>query len=118
MKKTIYHIAQLLDKNNIPVLYGARNKDGTSSLDNKEKCHALVVGTYNSSTFIIDSGASRHMFSTIELFSSMDSNSGPAVRMGDDSMIQTKGVGRINLYHGYFNDVLYVPHLEENLLLV
>ena len=48
----------------------------------------------------------------------MHSNSGPTVRMGDDSKIQTKGVGRIDLEHGYFNDVLYVLDLIENLLLV
>ena len=48
----------------------------------------------------------------------MHSNSGPTVRMGDDSEIQTKGVGRIDLEHGFFNDVLYVPDLEANLLSV
>ena len=80
-------MAQLLDKNNFLVPDGARKKYVTSSLDNKEKCHALVVGTYNSSILIIDSGDSRHMVSTRELFSSMHSNAGPTVRMGDDSEI-------------------------------
>ena len=46
----------------------------------------------------------------------MHSNSGPTVRMGDDSKIQTKGVGRIDLEHGYFSDVLYAPYLVANLL--
>ena len=109
-------MAQLLEKNNIPVLDGARKKDGKSSSYNKEKCHALVVGTSNSSYFIIDLGASRHMVATRELFSSMHLNVGLAVRMGDDSEIQTKGIGRIDLEHGYFSDVLYVPELAENLL--
>ena len=36
--------------------------------------------------------------------------------MGDDSEIQTKGVGRIDLEHGYFSDVLYVPYSVANLL--
>ena len=36
--------------------------------------------------------------------------------MGDDSEIQTKGIGRIDSEHGYFTDVLYVQDLEENLL--
>ena len=75
---------QLLEKNNIHVPDNARKKDGTSSPDNKEKCHAFVAGTYNSLSFIIDSGDSRHMVSTKELFSSMHSNVGPTVRMGDD----------------------------------
>ena len=58
------------------------------------------------------------MVSIIELFSSMHSNSGPTVRMGDDSEIQTKGIGRIDLEHGYFSDVLYVLDLALKLLSV
>ena len=85
MKNTIDMMAQLLEKNYIPIPDGARKKDGRSGSDNKEKCHALVAGSSDPSTFIIDSGASRHMTSIIELFTSMHSNSGPAVRMGDDS---------------------------------
>ena len=54
------------------------------------------------------------MVSKRELFSSMESNNGPIVRMGDDSEIQTKGIGRIDLEHGYFSDVLYVPDLAAN----
>ena len=78
----------------------------------------MVEGTSNSSTLIIDLGVSRHMVSITELFSSMHFNIVPTVRMGDDSEIQTKGIGRIDLEHGYFSDVLYVPDLAENLLSV
>ena len=77
MKKTIDQMEQILEKNSIPVLDGTRKKYGTSSSDNTKKCHALVEGTSNSSTFIIDSGESRHMVSTRELFPSMHLNSGP-----------------------------------------
>ena len=52
-----------------------------------------------------------------ELFSSMSLNVGPIVRMGDDSELQTKGIGRIDLEHGYFSDALYVLDLEANLIL-
>ena len=38
--------------------------------------------------------------------------------MGDDSEIQTKKVDRIDLEHGDSNDVIYVPDLVANLLLV
>ena len=58
------------------------------------------------------------MVSTRELFSSIHSNAHPTVRMGDDSEIQTKGIGRIDLEHGFFSDVLYVPDLVANLFLV
>ena len=36
--------------------------------------------------------------------------------MGDDSEIQTKGIGRIDLEHGYFSDVLYVLEVEKKFL--
>ena len=36
--------------------------------------------------------------------------------MGDDSRLQTKGIGMIDLEHGFFNEVLYVPDLVENFL--
>ena len=73
-------MAHLLEKNNIPVPNIARKKDGSSnSNDNKEKCHALVAGTSNSSSFITDLGDSRNMVAKIDLFSSMDSNTGPIV---------------------------------------
>ena len=86
MKKTIDTMAQLLEKNNIPYPDSARKRDGnSSSSEGKEKCHALVAGTYNSSSFITNSGASRHMVSRREFFSSMSLNVGPIVRMGDDS---------------------------------
>ena len=83
-------MVQLLEKNNILVPDNARKKDGnSSSSEGKEKRHALVVGNSNSSSFIIDLGASRHMVSKREFFSSMSSNADLAVRMGDDSELQT-----------------------------
>ena len=36
--------------------------------------------------------------------------------MGDDSEIPVKGIGKIDLDNGYFNNVLYVPDLAANLL--
>ena len=38
--------------------------------------------------------------------------------MGDDSEIPTKGIGRINLDNGYFNNVLFVPDIAANILFV
>ena len=36
--------------------------------------------------------------------------------MCDDSEIQVKGIGRIDIDDGYFNNVLFVPDLEVNIL--
>ena len=38
--------------------------------------------------------------------------------MGDDSQIISKGKGTVKLEHGSFFDVLYVPSLASNLLIV
>ena len=72
-------MAQLLEKNNIPVPKGARKKDGGSGSDNKERCHALVFGSSDSSSFIIDLGAYRNKASIRDFFTSMYLDSGPTV---------------------------------------
>ena len=84
----------------------------------RERVHALVVGTSSSPSFIIDSGASRHMVSTKETFSSLDMSKGPPIVLGDDSITDSLGKGRIDLDHGKFNNVFYVPSLASNPLSV
>ena len=66
--------------------------------------------------FIIDYGASRHMVLTKETFSSLHMSKGPPIVLGDDSLTDSLGTGRIDLDHGKFNNVLYVPGLASNLL--
>ena len=51
-------------------------------------------------------------------FLAMYSNSGPSIHMGDDLDIQAKGIDRIDLENGCFNNFLFVPNLGANLLLV
>ena len=69
----------------------------------------MVAGTLGSPSFIIDSGASRHMVLTKEAFSSLDMSKGPPIGLGDDSLTDSLGKGRIDIDHGKFNNVLYVP---------
>ena len=78
----------------------------------------MVVVSSRYSSFIIDSGASRHMESMHDSFSSIHPYSGPSIVMGDDSEIQAKWIGRIDLEYGYFNNVLFVPDHVVNLLSV
>ena len=87
MKKTIDMMVQLLEKNNMPLLGGARKKEGGSSSENKEICHALVFGSSIYSSFIIDLGASRNMASMQYSFSSWHPYSGPSILMSDNSEI-------------------------------
>ena len=51
-------------------------------------------------------------------FSSIYPYSGPSILMGDDSKIQAKGIGRIDIEYGYFNNVLFVPNIVVKILLV
>ena len=78
----------------------------------------MVAGTSSSPCFIIDSGASRHMVLTKEAFSSLDMSKGPPIVLGDNSLTDCMGKGRIDLDHGNFNNVLYVPGLASNILSV
>ena len=43
---------------------------------------------------------------------------GTPIVLGDESLIDNLGKGRIDLDHGNFNNVLYVPGLSSNLLSV
>ena len=83
-------LTQLLEKNGISLLEGSKKREGGSSSDDRERVHALVAGTSNSPSFIIDSGASRHMVSTKEAFSSLDMSKGPSIVLGDDSLTESK----------------------------
>ena len=116
MNNIIDIMAYLLEKNNIPLLEGAKKKEGGSISNYKEMCHSLVAGSSIFSSFIIDSGASRHMASMQYSFSSIHPYSVPSILMGDDLEILGKGIGRIDLDNGYFNNVLFVPNLAMNLL--
>ena len=111
-------LTQLLEKNNISLPKCTKKREGGSNSDDKERVHALVSITSRSSTFIIDSGTSIHMVSTRDTFSSLDDSKGPKIDLGDDSIIDSMGKGRIYLDHGSFNDVFYVPSITTNLLSV
>jgi hypothetical protein len=68
--------------------------------------------------WIVDSGASRHMESTKEVYSSLDACKGPLILMGENSPVEVTGKGRIELTNGSFENVLHIPKLFVNLLCV
>ena len=114
MKKQIDMLTQLLEKNNISLPDCSKKRKGGSNSEDRERVHALVAGTSSSPSFIIESRASRHMVLTKEAFSSLDMLKGPPIVLGDDSLTDSLGKGRIDLDHGKFNNVLYVPGLASN----
>ena len=90
-------LTQLLEKIGISLPESSKKREEGSSLDDRERVHALVSGTSRSPSFIIDSGASRHMVSTKEAFSSLDISKGPPIVLGDDSLTESLGKGRMIL---------------------
>ena len=108
-------LTQLLEQNNISLPDFSKKKEGGSNSEDRERVHALVARTSSSPSFIIDFGASRHMVSTKEAFFSLDMLKGPPIVLGDDSLTESLGKGRIDLDHGKFSNVLHVPGLAANL---
>ena len=111
-------LTQIMEKNNISLPNSSKKREGGSNSEDRERVHALVAGRSSSPSFIIDSGASRHMVSTKEAFTSLDMSKGSPIVLGDDSLTESLGKGRIDLDHGKFNNVLYVPGLASTLLSV
>ena len=58
------------------------------------------------------------MFASIESFSSFQSFDSPSIEMGNNSKVKTKWKGSVQLEHGRYKDVLFVPSLAPNLLYV
>jgi len=108
-----------LKRHNISVPASARKEDSEEEEEEyPKKGHALKACCTSTPAFLIDSGASNHMAASIESFSSFQSFDGPSIQMGNNSKVQTKGKGSIQLEHGRFKDVLFVPSLASNLLSV
>ena len=49
-------------------------------------------------------------------FSSLETGKSIPIDMGDDSIIISEGQGTVDIEHGYFFNVLYVPSFASNLL--
>ena len=75
----------------------------------------MIAGISSSPIFIVNFGDSRHMVSTKKAFSYLDMLNGPPIVLGEDSLRDSLGKGRIDLDHGKFSNVLYVPGLASNL---
>jgi hypothetical protein len=88
------------------------------------KVSCLSTSTIPRNAWYVDSGASQHMTSARQLFSSLKKqDSRVQVELGDDAKYPVAGVGTIpfQLESGNsldFDDVLFVPGLRKNLLSV
>ena len=88
MKKKIDMLNHLLEKKNISLPDCSKNREGGSNSEDRERVHALVASTSSSPSFIIDSGASRHMVLTKEEFTSLDMLKSTPIVLGDESLTE------------------------------
>ena len=120
MKKTIDFMAQTLQQHNLGdhIPENAEKKSREKAPDPRGNGDALIALLSAPQEWIIDSGASHHMASSKESFSSLHAYSGPPILMGDNSAVAATGQGRVQFEDGIFENVLHIPRLFVNLLSV
>jgi hypothetical protein len=80
--------------------------------------HALVAINSSYDSWIVYFGASHHIVSKEEVFTSLSPCSRPLILMGDDTPVAVAGEGTVELNNGNFENILCVPNIFMNLLLV
>ena len=118
MKKNLDEATSLLERNNINLSESFQRKENQDREYQHERGHALMESTSKSMALLIYFGALNHMMASKDSFSFIDTSKSIPIHMGYDSTIISKGEGTVNLEHGYFSNVLYVPSLASNLLCV
>ena len=64
-----------------------------------------------SKALLIYFGSSNHMMDERESFSYLETSKSIPIHMGYDSTIISEGQGTVDLEHGYFSNVLYIPYM-------
>ena len=112
----------LLQKSNIDIPTTSHRSSSSSSSCQSDgndigKGHALCAfATPPASTWLLDLGASHHMASSQDLFSSFEASPTPHILMGNNTTMTICGKGSIDIDDGTFHNVLCVPSLSSNLL--
>ncbi len=84
----------------------------------KGKRQALMANTSSSLEWILDSSAPYHTSSSKEDFPSLKQSKVPHIFVGEDAKIEVEGKGHVEMENAEFKDVIYIPNLSSNLLLV
>jgi hypothetical protein len=115
MQKQIDIITQILQQNNLGyrILEGAKKKKlGDQNPKKGNSRHALIAINSSLDAWIVDLGASHHMASRKEVYSSLDACKDPPILMGDNSLVEVTDKGRIELTNESFENVLHVPKIS------
>ena len=116
MKNNLDDITSILEGNNINLVKSVQKLDHQHQDTQQERGHALMESTSKCKALLIDSRASNHMMEIRYSFSSLDTEKIISIHMVDDSTIISKGKCTVNIEHGIFSYVLYVPSLASDLL--
>jgi hypothetical protein len=118
MKKKIDLMEEVLQQNTLGnfIAEGAKKNKEEDPASKKGNHHAPVGINSSYDSWIIDSGASHHMEVKEEVFTSLSSCSRPPIIMGDDSLVEVVGEGRVEVPNGSFENVLHVPNIPINIL--
>ena len=86
MRRTIDGMIVILEKHNITVPPGVRKDDHREETKEHEETYdALNASYYIAHAFLINYGASNHMVTSRESFSSLQYFDGPSIHMGNNS---------------------------------
>ena len=120
MKKTIDLMAEKLQQNNLGdhIPENPNKNSGEKAPKPRGNGHAFIYLHSTSQEWIIDSGASHHMASSKESFSSLHAYSGPPILMGDNFAVAATGQGRVQFKDGSFENDLHVPRISVNIVSV
>jgi hypothetical protein len=80
--------------------------------------NSTSTSTSTSDEWLIDSGESYHMAKDRAIFSTLNECKTKQIFIGDDRSLSVEGSRTVQIENGHFNDVLCVPSLSCNLLLV
>ena len=118
-------------KKNCPLLRQSQNHSKKKHFSNSskqpssflaEQCLSGENTGIKDSKWILDSGATSHMCSDINLFSDFQRTDSVVVTLGDGHKISSVGIGKIHLDLGgeqvILNDVICVPDLAHNMISV
>ncbi|WP_197054055.1 hypothetical protein, partial [[Clostridium] innocuum] len=117
-QKKIDELTHIIQKHNIKFPSSVSTPSSThlaastspSSSKDKGKGQALLASTHpEQGKWLLDSGASHHMASSMDMFSSIEPCNSPNILMGNNTFMRVCGKGSIPMGEGTFNDVLCVP---------
>ncbi|GKU98653.1 hypothetical protein SLEP1_g11627 [Rubroshorea leprosula] len=103
-----------------------KDKQANFAQEKDDETESLFLACYTAKESVpdvwyVDSGCSNHMTGNINLFINLDKSVSKKITMGDGTIREAQGKGIVKLDEygkNCIDDVLFIPHLDSNLLSV